>query len=708
MVDYVGFRYLNISMPRALYFILKAVYTDSYLWREDIMAENNNVQGGFAIRCPHCGNWDPHKEDPSTVSVDPSHVETVMQKFQEAVEGGTTSTFPYKENKMFRCISPRWACPASYEAFIFDNEKKAQDALKNITGKWAISRDFRLYKASKKERWDNESERQRYFCIMFGTEPVPRQRDIELEHLVSPMLLKKIIISINSELEVPFTIYSGNILSGEKEDKLFWMPIEAYSDDTKLLPSEFNILCKICRDIANKNVRKEFDATFKNEEKAEDDKNKICMNNCTYQEYKKYCSEIRACENNPPDLNHCPLYIDKRSEMCFCYNSDKEMIDSVLDKVERAQDMWHREELVVEDKCPLGFTEIALPIIVHEHLVGIAMSGQVFFDMNEVKSIDDFFKQIRLYSKRNPSVLDESRAVLEMKRQVLFDNEKCLDMHDKETRNVAKEKRRFYLTIPEWPGRIRVLDDSIRDIEKMAEGKYRDIRSRSENAFRDELTGYTQHMVVKQMKGEIKSFFDSDTENSPILHILQRMRTFWAFNAAGYLWWDHTSEQINMVSYSARQKGGIFKKATEFNKTYGFPGRVINTADYKEFQEHPITWLWDPKHMSGQKLPDNEVLREIFLLIRDSQEGKDMNLSEEACYFVVMVPYIENIYGFVFVDRDEKNVSRTPPHKSLTVSELCQEFILRTCTEMVYELCNVINREQQRPPNGVELGLRDI
>jgi hypothetical protein len=59
-----------------------------------------------------------------------------------------------------------------------------------------------------------------------------------------------------------------------------------------------------------------------------------------------------------------------------------------------------------------------------------------------------------------------------------------------------------------------------------------------------------------------------------------------------------------------------------------------------------------------------------------------------------MVPFGKNIYGFAFLTRDEENVSRTPRKKSLAVSELCQEYILRTCTEMVYELCDVIYRQK--------------
>lgn len=660
--------------------------------------ERKRAIEGFAIRCPHCGNWDVHQKDPEKFIVTADSIEQIMNDFDIAIQNKKVDDFLGPE--MFRCTQPRWACPVSFEAFIFNDNKIAQESLKKIRKKWAISRDFRLYKADRKNRWDKPGE-ENYFCIMFGTEPVRRQRDIELEHLLDPELASKMIRGIRYEINVPFTIYSANILEGKTKNEIpYWMPIEAYSIENPLVPSGYNIFCKTCRGIVTESIEKELKAQFNDK--------KIMPENCPFTTYwnqqsKKCAGRKPVCKNESIDWNHCPAFIDERIKVCFCYNSDKELIKQTIGN-------WKANTASISDpeKCPAGFKEYAFPITVHEHLIGVGMAGQMFTNREDIASVDEFLKVVK------GRVPVGQNHPLKEKKEDLMHAQFGLFWHEKENRQkdikmktpIENKKARFIVLDKDLEYRIKLVQENIRKIEKVAEARYQDIRTRSENAFRDELMGFTQYTIAKNLGINKTSFFKGTGDKTPIIRILKRMREFWAFKMASFLRWDPKNNLAMLMAYSVAKKTN--NQNGEAGKAFGFEGSDPRHFYYSnnEIQEHPIFWLRDPQDRHGQRYPKNELMSKICHLIEDINEIKK-RLEPKGCYFVILVPFERNTYSFVFLNRDKENLSRTPAKRSLAVSQLCQEFMLRICTEMAYELCNVRFREKDIEQGNKQIEIKD-
>ena len=125
------------------------------------------VDKGFAIECPHCGKWNEWGTPLERVALrSVEEFEGIIKKISSARRQKDRGHFAHP--KLLRCKRPRWSCPASFEAFIFNSEEAALDSLERVPEKWAISRDFRLFKLDKKTRWEG-----RYYCIMYCSEPVP-------------------------------------------------------------------------------------------------------------------------------------------------------------------------------------------------------------------------------------------------------------------------------------------------------------------------------------------------------------------------------------------------------------------------------------------------------------------------------------------------------------------------------------------------------
>ena len=74
-------------------------------------------KGGFAVRCPSCVRWSVWSLHPAEVTVHSrDEFLQIVNSFRKC--GAESFLHP----KLLRCGSPRWACPSSFEAFVFDNE----------------------------------------------------------------------------------------------------------------------------------------------------------------------------------------------------------------------------------------------------------------------------------------------------------------------------------------------------------------------------------------------------------------------------------------------------------------------------------------------------------------------------------------------------------------------------------------------------------
>lgn len=610
---------------------------------------------GFAIRCPHCGKWnensETHPREIALCSVD--DFEYIMNEFRIARAEGRSDDF--KHEKLLRCTCPRWSCLASFEAFIFGEEDTALECLKRVPEAWAISRDFRLFKSDKRNRWDKEGE-EHYYCIMFCTEPVTRQQEIELEHLMDRELVSRTITGIGAEIESPFTIYAANIFELEGSDpKIYWMPVEAYSQGKVLVPPNYNKFCYTCREIVMTKLEKEF---------LDGD---VRPDNCPigFGNNGRCAGREAACLIK--DWNHCPAFIEERKKRCPCYDSDLAVIEElrekwiggkiILDGVEHRCGVPHR--------CYAEFREWAFPIIVHGHLDGVAMTGQVFFNEEELVDIDKFIKI------KNWGGLQDSNSKFRLKvaQNVLLFGERQQLSKD--------EQARFLISEDQFKERRKQLKQSVAKIEEMANVRYRDLRTRSENAFRQEILA-----LIQRFK-KAANFFQG-----PILDVLKRMRKFWSFRNVGFLWHSPHTSDLRLIAFSS--------DVGENNGALGFPGDDVGKIPLAYRQRHPLHWLCDP---GDPEDPRNKWLKQFLQVIEDVKKYSNFYLPEKALYFLVVIPFGKETYAFAFIDREPTEIDGLGMLSAGGVSELCQEFMLRTCTEVMHEFGDVdAFREFRRKP----------
>ncbi len=595
---------------------------------------------GYAIRCPHCAKWNiwPEK-DPGNVAVEQEEFNEIIKGLDQASKEG--KPWDYKHQKLIRCTRPSWSCPSSFEAIVFKSREDMKSCLQRVPEEWPFKRDFRLYKANCIDRWEN-----RYWTIMFCAPPFRRMRDTELESLMDRELLSRLIAGMSVEINSVLTIFGANIFEPPGRDpEVFWMPIEGYSQERRLTPPRFNKFCECVRSIETTKLIEEFRAQ------------KYNVHNCPIgYGHDGQCADregLPACmREHGGDWTHCPAFMRKREEISPCYKSDLRFIDKFLNTNE--------EEPLNIKICPAGFTEIAFPIIVHGHLVGVAMGGQVFFNPEDIVDVKDFVKKHKFLAGHEDELEKANKSLI-----------------SEETKLRENQNPRFFLNRKELDNRLELLRKNIERITEMANARYRDIRKRSEVVFREELLEFFQNH-----KNE-PDFFDHD-----IKHILKRMREFWAFKDVFLVVYSYTSKNISVISMSSIDKG---------ETSYGLPGKKVGMADPTYKQTHPIRYLY--RRSAQRNVFDPLVKNLLSIFNKISREGEfsaDMADLTHGNHLFVLVPFYDEVYAFIFRVRNEANVSRLERPARGDISELCQEIILRVCTEVVYEFGDIWYREASK------------
>ena len=567
-------------------------------------AEKHKKAVGFSIRCPYCQNWRDWQVPIDNYVVTENEFNTINNEL--SMKEGSDSP------KMLRCKCPEWKCPAPFEALVFNDESLALKCLARIESNWSLRRDFRLYQSDHETRWEG------YFGIIFCTKPVKRQRFITLEHLIERKALSRLLSGITKIINGPATIYAARVFNEE----VYWMPIEGDIDDYKgSTPAFFKLICRKCRRFVNESLVSDFirkDASPQNCALGLGDANR---GTCDGKE--------AACAKG--DWSHCPDFIDQRIGKCPCYNSDYHLIENDLTNAWKGENLSSGQG--VSGYCHLGLKEFAFPIVVHNHLIGAALTGQIIEDPKKIKDINDFVKDWVL--------LGEKKDELEMAK-----NEMLKTISDGSDQNEIITERAS-------------LGAHLGLIKEIAETRYYDIRTRSESAFQEELLSYVR------TKKNGKLFF-KDT----FIHLLERMKAFWSFRTVAFM---HHSFEKKTVK--------VTHLATENIEptTYGFPGFMVGTIKEKYRQEYVLPFYYDTENV---EIPINPWAQKFLPLIDSS--CKKMNLPSGRCYFTVcMMINPKNAVAFVFAVRDPKGVCKTKARNQGTLSQPAQEFILKTCTEIL-------------------------
>lgn len=345
-----------------------------------------------------------------------------------------------------------------------------------------------------------------------------------------------------------------------------------------------------------------------------------------------------ACMLRPTDWITCPAFLEERARNCPCYESDLELISRIESK-------WHAGELVVDgvmQKDCMGFTEVGFPILVHDNLVGVTITGQMFLSKKEICSIEKLVEKW--------SLLKGSEDELETARHALFWNEENM---------ASKQDRRFLITETELRRRVGLLRPNIQRVTEILNSKYFEMHNRTESAFRQEILN-----IVRASKSK-PTFFTTD-----VTVLLARMREFWGFETALLARHSSVTGNISVIGFCNEHKNLSFK----------FPGRKIGSTKTKYLQSNPCCYLYrfEPREWL------NPFVEKIVSVINSPQSGLDFQTSTTQYCFFVVIPLFREIFSFIFAGCDEKAVSRTRESSPKGLSPLCQEAIFRTCSEVLY------------------------
>jgi len=594
---------------------------------------------GFAIRCPRCESFNIWNDHPGDIALNSEEeLLQIIKEFNAARKRGKGDS--YQNRKLLRCKRPRWACPTSFEAFICSSEEEINRFSEAVEA-WFLKRDFRLAKADGKSWWDDKAEG-KYYGILFNTQPVERQRDIQLEWLMNRELLSRLIVGISVEIKLPVTIYGTNVFKKEKrkskfKDVEYWMPIDAYPMGERLVPPRFNVFCKTCRDIVIGSLVKEFK-----------DKN-YGVDNCPLKFSKdgKCQGRKAACMQEPKDWNHCPYFIEERKKRDPCYKCDINLIEEKVRKKWKDGDLMEMENCVYHE-CWAGFRDIAFPIIVHEHLVGVLGTGQVFFDPEQIFEVDDIVKE--------GDILHAYKSALKNARGKLIYDEQEFKKDERST---------FYITENQLNQITSLLHSNVERITMMANARYRDIRERSESAFRQEMLTF-----IEKNKME-KNFF-----NQHVNDVLERMRVFWAFQGVYLVEYVRKTNNIYVIAFNTSCDG----------KCFGIREKLVGRTHVRYNQMHPYLHL----HKIGEKLPrDNPFLEDLWPIFENASRDSELNIPAGDYYLAALIPFQDEVYGLVFTVRDKEAVSSLKHRVEGSVSKVCQESVLATCTDVIHEFGDV-------------------
>jgi hypothetical protein len=563
--------------------------------------------------------------------------------------------------KLLRCKSPRLFCPAPYEAIVYESGKQEFEDLK-IPNSWSFTRHFRLYKKADdtSPRWDNKNEG-KYCGLLFNTQPIKRLRYIELESLMDRELVSRMIAGMCVEIDTPLTFFAANVFQPEDRSvvpKVYWVPIEGYSqDEKKLVPPHYNLFCKTTRDISMRKLVEEFN-------KGKENKYNIKKCRLPFVQNEKCGEKEAVCMQERIEWDHCPAFAQEREDKCPCYNSDLALI-TLVEKAWREKKV---PEYGIQGNCHAGFHEVAFPIEVHGHLVGVAITGQMFFKPDEIKQARDFINsRPGLFSKRDWDTQIGEEDTLNNARLRLIGTE--LEKREEKQKTVfliEKEQQQL-------EQKINCLLPSLNRFKKSAESHYRDFRIRSEVAFRQELIGFIENQRTQKEETQKPQmdFFDKQ-----VSHVLKRMQEFWAFKGVYLLNYSFDTMKVSIIAVS------ILGKAEAFG--FSWKNGLDLGIEWQEFQPYPYLHYRgsDPHSVSSAF---NQSIPRIEEIIDQINVGNRLRIEDENCEYMVVIPTYRGVYTFVFAVRNQHEVSSLESLNPGGISYLCQDAIFETCSEIVGE-----------------------
>ncbi|MBL7221828.1 MAG: PocR ligand-binding domain-containing protein [Phycisphaerae bacterium] len=601
------------------------------------------TEKGFSIRCPHCFEWSDWPDlDPDAIAIQSDDEwEEILCDLKERPE-------EFSHRKMLTCQNSIGDCPAPFQAFICKNARNAHRYVES-TPTWALERAFRVYGTDHVNRRDRTA-------IIFCTRAVPRPKYIELEKVLDRELLSRVNVGMGLEMHGPVTVYTGIVFELGKMASTYWVPVEAYTTCGPEVPPRYNPFCRICRRAGIQWLLNRFEA-------------KASTANCVkkpvpFAKDGKCAGRIAACEAN--DWSHCPAFLDARRalRMCYCY-------DEIL--IKKLEENWRQRKLPdpphQTHTCWAGFSEIAVPIVVHEHFVAVAMTGQFVLEGSDrrlLKSVEVLIERFEPLKQLKQS----TRAKLISLAEVLLG---CREPANDEEEYATT----FRLTPGQFQEKVQLLARNAERIVTVANARYRDFRARSEAVFKQELLGRVEN--AEDMDGSLGSLGEG-----LLLNVLERMREFWAFQGVYLVNWLSQTKRLSVVAFS--RKG----RKPEF---FGMPGKLLGIVEAGVVPAHPLPWLYDSH---GRGYPQAAWMERLWSVFEEIWDDEELDVPDGRYYFVVSVPFADQIQSFIFAVRDESEVSPLRPLEKGGISPFCQDGILGTCADFVYRFAKIRHQLREK------------
>jgi hypothetical protein len=561
------------------------------------------------ITCPWCKQKSPYEVDLEKVCIDEVSDEKDINVLLDEWESA---------GKIFKCRYRH--CLVKFEAVLCKTLEIAENIQRDLQGiAWFGPRHFQPYK--------NEHERHEQFAVLFNRKKIPRNKYINLNNLVDVQLITKAILGFAVHKGVPLGVFEAFTA----KDKVFWVKVEPDPE----VSAQYTPICNVCRE-AFKKREEELLKEYKYGKQ------------CDYWEECDFRSCMEDGKTKVPEENLCLLRLDIREKINPCHKSDCLIIEEVGNLFE--EQVAEREWPIVRE-CWLGLIEVAYPIIVHDHLLAVVMTGQ-FFEKGYIPTIEEIVAKEKVWREKHNM---EGSCVL----GDCADDFKRAGKADKISFPVGRPPRdheRFLQIIgsKDVLGEIyKPLREDIALITEVAQNSYLRWREMMENAFRTELSGTLSDRL-----------FEDRVFRDFLRDILARMRDFWAIERVCLFMGQEWEEDVRLYAtdcdYLADEPIPISVRHNMQNKSVG-RGIVVQLDN------------------TCPRDKDYEIWRDFLREAKSSGSPRGFESIENA-YFV-QIKTGGRFYVFGFCGRQIPELSILPYIGSddIRFSNECKEQILQTC-----------------------------
>jgi signal transduction histidine kinase len=595
----------------------------------------------FVIQCPWCRQKSSFDGDLDEVSIARGEVgQDIVSILTQAEES----------NRLFLCKNND--CWAPFEAIICEGLELAKDIATALAGRvWFPPRRFRL-------RADEQGTlHERHFGVLFNRKPLTRRIDIHLSRLVDVDMVAKFLLGITGDRVHPVTLFEAWPVG----EDVFWLPVEALTSTPQKgsagLP-RFRPTCIACREVFDEKTK----AAFVSDPRI----GQPCP-------HYGNCPANRACEHEDWRTSRindrCLLWQQYRKKHNPCYSSDVAIIAQTTEGfIERKV----TEDAPLKRECWAGYLEIAFPVAVHDHLVGVVMTGQ-FPSQAAPHSLSEFLEKESEWRRLHPEM--DSAPLLPGRETRLREALGSPPTPSAMSSAGANEAQQESLGIAE--SLQRALTGDVKQLTAVVEDRYLHRRYLSESAFRQEISGTM-----------INALLGGQHMHDILPAVLKRMQEFWAFEHVcclmGAEWEQNLGLYANDLCFLADEP----------------LSRVEHTVR-AESGTRGIHLVPETRNASSPEFDDW-----LDFLAKVATHCPELAVREYEQFFIVIVQTGRRVYVFVFYGRDGKTVSRAAfrsllrdaaghPLPGARLSDECREQVMRTCQVVAERLHHFWNEHDQ-------------